>query len=42
LRREVPFEDRRIPLLGGLEQARGALDIGEEERDRPGREIAHP
>ena len=32
------LQDFRVPAVEALEQARGALDVGEEEGDRPGRQ----
>src|SRR5262249_38093401 len=39
--RGVPVAERRVPAAQLLQQLRGALDVGEQERDRPGRQLAH-
>jgi hypothetical protein len=33
--------DRRVPVAEGLEQAGGALDVGEQERHGPGGQVGH-
>ena len=40
--RRVPVEDRRVPVAERLEEAGRALDVGEQERHGPGRQVGHP
>jgi hypothetical protein len=37
----VIVQDLRVQIADLLEQARGALDVGEQEGDRSGRQLSH-
>ena len=39
--RPVALQQRRVPVAEGLEEARGAFDVAEEERERAAGQVAH-